>query len=94
MCTHNGNFPQLIGRLYYLVSIVATDELALRGARVSATIDLSIFPLWNIPIPATRGLREFFFQCIYKCGLAHTHCALRLILDFALFMTANKISII
>ena len=56
MCTHNGNFPQWIGRLFYLVSIVATDELALQGARVSAIIELSISPQWNISILATEAL--------------------------------------
>ena len=61
MCTHNGNFPQWIGRLSYLLSIVATNELALREASwVSATIELSISPQWNIPIPATEALKSFF----------------------------------
>ena len=60
MCTHNGNFPEWIGRLSYLVSIVATNELALRGARVSSTIELSISPQWNILIPATEALKSFF----------------------------------
>ena len=53
---------QWIGRLSYSVSIVATDELALRGARVSATIELSISPQWNIPIPVTEALNNFFFN--------------------------------
>ena len=74
--------------------MVATDELVLQGARVSATIELSICPQWNNPFLATEALKIFFFfQYIHKCSLAHTYCALILILDFALFMAANAISI-
>ena len=68
---------------------MATDELALQGARVSATIELSISPQWNIQLPATEA-----FKSIYKCGLAHTQYALRPVLDFAPFLAANAISII
>ena len=46
-----------MGRLSYSVS---TDDLAMRGARVSATMEMSHFS-WNIRIPATGGFLKFFF---------------------------------
>ena len=49
MCTHNGKFPHCMGRLSYLVSTMATDELTMRWARASATMEESRFS-WNIPI--------------------------------------------
>ena len=46
-----------MGCLYHLVS---TDDLAMRGARVSATLEMSHFS-WNILIPAAEGsLKDFF----------------------------------
>ena len=56
---HNGDFPQWMGRLSYLVNIIATDELAIRGARASATMELVHFS-WIIPFPATY----FFSMCM------------------------------
>ena len=52
MCIHNGNF--------YLVS---TDDMAMQGARVSATMEMSHFS-WNIPIPATEGFLKIFFLLV------------------------------
>ena len=78
MRSHNGDFPQWIGRLSYLVNTMASDELAMRVARASATMELVRWS-WIIPIPAT------LFQCVCKCSLAYTHFALRPILDFYLF---------
>ena len=56
MHMHNGNFPQWMGRLSYLVGTIATTELAMRGARASATTKLAHFS-WFIPDPATK---DFF----------------------------------
>ena len=47
-----------MGRLSYLVS---TDDLAMRGATVSATMEMSHFS-WNIPIPATEVFFKDFFS--------------------------------
>ena len=51
MCTHNGDFPQLMGRLSYLVNTMASDEVAMCVARASSTMELVHFS-WIIPIPA------------------------------------------
>ena len=37
-----------------LSDLVGTDGLAMQGARVSATMEMSHFS-WNIPIPVTEG---------------------------------------
>ena len=54
MRPHNGNYPQWMGRLSYLVSTITAGELAVRRARSSATMELARFSC-NIPIPATDG---------------------------------------
>ena len=66
---------------------MATDELALRGVRVSATIELSISPQWNIPIPVTEALNSFFSMYIQVWFSAHTLCTETAII--AVFMAAN-----
>ena len=62
MCMHNGNFPQEWG--VYLICLfsclVSTNDLAMRGARVSATMEMSHFS-WNIPISASEGFLKIFF---------------------------------
>ena len=68
---------------------MATDELALLGARVSATIELSISPQWNIPIPVTEALSSFFSMYIQVWFSAHTLCTETDVRLFALFMAAN-----
>ena len=86
MCTHNGNFPQWIGRLSYLLSIVATNELALREASwKKSNHRIVYFSSVEYSNSGNRGLKEFVPQYIYKCGLAHIHCVLRLVLDVVLF---------
>ena len=44
MHMHNDSFPQWMERLSYLVSTMATNELAMLGARASATTELSLSP--------------------------------------------------
>ena len=46
-----------MGRLSYLVS---TNDLAVQGVRVSATMEMSHFS-WNIPISASEGFLKIFF---------------------------------
>ena len=65
MRMHNGNFPQWMERLSYLVSTMATNELAMWGAGASATTELAIFP-WNILIPATKGVFKDYFCSTFK----------------------------
>ena len=47
-------------RLSYLVS---TNDMAMQGTRVSATMEMSHFS-WNIPIPATEGFLKIFSTSI------------------------------
>ena len=44
MRMHNGNFPQWMEQLSYLVRTMATNELAMWGARASANTKLPFSP--------------------------------------------------
>ena len=69
MCSHNCDFPQWMGLLSYLVNTMATDELAMPGARASATMELVRLSR-IIPIPATL----FFPMCMQVQFSIHTFC--------------------
>ena len=65
MRMYNGNFPQGMERLSYLVPTMATDELAMWGAMASAATELALFS-WYIPIPATKGAFIYYFCSTFK----------------------------
>ena len=72
-----------MGRLSYLVS---TNDLAMRGAGVSATMEMSHFS-WNIPNLGIRTVFKdifFYVQCAKKYDLTYTHFAMRLIFTAAI----------
>ena len=62
------------GRLWYLVGTMATDQLVMRGAMTSATMELAQ-STWNIPNPATEVFLKFYayYPCVYKCGIHILH---------------------
>ena len=54
MRMHNGNFPQWMEWLSYLVSTMATDELAMCGKRASATTELALFSVLIYSNPSNK----------------------------------------
>ena len=70
-----------MGRLSYSVSTMSADELAMRGATASATMELADFSR-NISMPSTTSF-SLLLMCQYS--LASTYFVLRLILNVYFF---------